>query len=272
MTPYLPEVDAIPEQQAATFWGARRLSAEGVWSVPTLVQWHTSLPEAAIAEAARRIGAVPIVALVTPGRMILPIPCPPRSSVGPELIAGVRLIVPEDEPQAITVIAFNDVLRAELPERPEQQGITAELVSVLSPFLGCLLGMASAGHSVVVFEGHSSALALACRDADLLIVDEAMLPYLQPDWVSVASHAMRKPRILAFGRAGRIIPLDPSSAQPVAVPDREPPEQDLGRFERVVRANRAQPLPLLLIDPRSYPAGRSASPPKPKRPWWWPFG
>jgi hypothetical protein len=204
--------------------------------------------------------------------MILPLPCPPRGSVAPELIAGVRLIVPEDEPQAITVIAFNDVLRAELPDRPEQQGITAEEVSLLIPFLGHLLGMAYTGHSVVVFEGHSSALALACRDADLLIVDEAMLPRLQPDWVSVASHAMRKPRILVFGRDGRIHPLDPTSAQPVAAPGGEAPEHDLECFERMVGANRSQPLPLLLVHPATNQQGRSAKPPKPKRPWWWPFG
>jgi hypothetical protein len=268
----MPEVDAPPEQQEASFRGARRRSAEGVWSVPTLVQWHTSMPEVAIAEAERLIGAVPIVALVTPGRMILPIPCPPRGSSGPELIGGVRRIVPEDEPQAITVIAFNDVFRAELPDRPEQQGITPELVNLLIPFLGCLLGMAYTGHSVIVFESHSSALALACRDADLLIVDEAMLPRLQPAWVTVANRAMRKPRILVFRRDGRMIPLDSTSAQPVAVPHQEIPEQDLGRFEGVVRANGTQPLPLLLIDPASYLAERSASPPKPKRPWWWPFG
>src|SRR5262245_9540194 len=105
MTPYMPQVDAIPEQQEATFRGARRMSAEGTWSVPTLVQWHSSIPEAKIAEAARRIGAGPIVALVTPGRVIIPIPCPPHGSLGPELIAGLRAIVPEDEPRAITVVA-----------------------------------------------------------------------------------------------------------------------------------------------------------------------
>jgi hypothetical protein len=204
--------------------------------------------------------------------MIIPIPCPPHGSFGPELIAAVRRFVPEDEPQAITVIAFNDVLRAHLPGGPKEQGITPELVNLLIPFLGYLLGMAYTGHSVVVFEGHSSALALACQDADLLIVDEAMLARMQPGSVGVASRAMRNPQILVFGRNGRIIPLDPASAQPLDVPDREALEPDLGRFEGVVRANQPQPLPLLLIDPASYLPVRSASPPKPKRPWWWPLG
>jgi hypothetical protein len=273
MTPYMPEVDAIPEHQEAAFRGARRMSADGIWSVPgTMVQWHNSIPAAAIAEEERRIGAEPVVALVTPGRLIIPVPCPPRGSFGPELNAGVRLIVPEDEPQAITVIAFNDVLGADLPDWPKDQAITAELVKLLIPFLGYLLGLASAGHRVVVFEGHSSALVVACRDADLLIVDDIMLAHLQQDWVSVTSGAMRKPRILVFGRDGRIIPLDPASARPLAVPGREALKVDLGCLAGAVRGNRAQPLPLLLILSASDLPERSVSPPKPKRPWWWPFG
>jgi hypothetical protein len=271
MTPYMPEVDAIPEQQEAAFRGARRMSADGVWSVPgTMVQWHDSIAEAAREEEKRRIGAAPVVALVTPGRMILPIPCPPRGSLGPVLIAGVRLIVPEKEPQAITVIAFNDVLRADLPDGPKDQAITPELVNFLIPFLGYLLGMASTGHSVVVFEGHSSTLALACRDADLLIVDDVILPHLQRDWVSLASGAMRKPRILVFGRDGRIIPVDLDNARPVAAPG-QTLKVDLGRLEEAVRGNRAQPLPLLLMLPTNCLPATSVSPPKPKRPWWWPF-
>src|SRR5262249_35046810 len=107
---------------------------------------------------------------------------------------------------------------------------------------------------------------------DLLIVDEAMLARMQPGSVGVASRAMRNPRILVFGRNGRIIPLDPASAQPLDVPDREALEPDLGGFEGAVRASQPQPLPLLLIDPASYLLVRSASPPKPKRPWWWPLG
>jgi hypothetical protein len=199
-------------------------------------------------------------------------PCSAPGSYGSELITGVRQIVPEDEPQTIIVIAFNDVHHVDLPDRLKKQGVTAELVSDLIPFLGYLLGMAHLGHSVVVFEGHSSALVVACRDADLLIVDEVMLAHLQQDWISVACGVMRKPRILVLARHGRIVPVDPMSGQRPAIPDEKTLQVDLGRFDRVVRANGARPLPLILIDPASYLSERLANPPRPKRAWWWPFG
>jgi len=59
------------------------------------------------------------------------------------------------------------------------------------PFLGMLLGLAYLGHAVWVFEGHPSALAAGCRDADFLIVDSAMLACLAPDWQHLARSVMR---------------------------------------------------------------------------------
>jgi hypothetical protein len=52
-----------------------------------------------------------------------------------------------------------------------------------------------------VFEGHPSALAVGCRDAELLIADNAMMPFLQEDWVTVAVGAMKRPLIFAHERA-----------------------------------------------------------------------
>src|SRR5204863_4459621 len=69
------------------------------------------------------------------------------------------------------------------------------------PFLGILLGFAYIGHTVWVFEGHSSALAAGCRDADVLIVDGGMAPHLPPDWRTVASASMKKPEIYLHDRA-----------------------------------------------------------------------
>jgi hypothetical protein len=84
-------------------------------------------------------------------------------------------------------------------------------VNQFIPFLGYLIGMAYLGHSVVVFEGHPSALSIACRDADLLIVDGAMLQHLQKDRVTVATSVLRKRKILVFGRDGKIAEI---SAKP----------------------------------------------------------
>ena len=67
-------------------------------------------------------------------------------------------------------------------------------------FLGMLLGFAYVGHAVWVFEGHPSALTEGCRDADVLLVDGGMLPFLAPDWHAVASHARRRPEIYVHDR------------------------------------------------------------------------
>ena len=73
-------------------------------------------------------------------------------------------------------------------------------ISKAIPFIGMLLGFAYIGHAVWVFEGHASALAPGCREADVLLVDGGMLPYLQPDWQAVASSVMRKPEIYVHDR------------------------------------------------------------------------
>jgi hypothetical protein len=87
-------------------------------------------------------------------------------------------------------------------------------VNSLIPFLGYLMGMAFDGHSVLVFEGHPSALKAGCQNSDLLIVDEAMTDYLQENWVLEASAVMRNPRILLFGHHGSIAEVNSSSPPP----------------------------------------------------------
>jgi hypothetical protein len=61
--------------------------------------------------------------------------------------------------------------------------------------------MAYIGHSVWIFEGHPSALAAGCKGADLLIVDDAMVPHLAPDWQLVASSESPKLQIYLHDRA-----------------------------------------------------------------------
>jgi len=73
------------------------------------------------------------------------------------------------------------------------------------PFIWDLLIMGTFGHSVLLFEGHPAVLKMGCRDADVLIVDEGMIPFLQSDWVSVAHSMMRGERqILVFQREGGV--------------------------------------------------------------------
>jgi hypothetical protein len=166
------------------------------------------------------------VAIVTPGRLIMPVACPPANAVSLQMLDGVRRIVPENPKQRITVIANNNVVAA--------GAFTAREANALIPFLGYLMGMAFDGHTVVVFEGHPSAIAAGCEGSTLLLVDQSVVGYLQPDWASAAASAMIAPNILMFGRDGSLSRM---------VPDSTP------------------------ATPQSL-----QSPPSRKKHWWWPFG
>ena len=74
-------------------------------------------------------------------------------------------------------------------------------ISKTIPFFGILLGFAYIGHAVWIFEGHGGALVAGCRDADVLIVDGAMVPHLQTDWPTAASSVMRSREISVHDRA-----------------------------------------------------------------------
>ncbi len=146
------------------------------------------------------------VAVITPGRLIMSIPCPPPDAVSEEMLAGIRRIVPQEPKRAIAVVAYNELAL--------QDARTAEEMNSRIPFLGYLMGMAFDGHTVVVFEGHPSALKTGCQNSDILIVDEAMADLLQEDWVPVAAGVMKDPRILVFGPDGSIAELDPTRRPP----------------------------------------------------------
>jgi hypothetical protein len=195
MMPSMPNVDADRDVRPV-FAQARQLSA-GTITVPGTASSGRS------------------VAIITPGRLIMPIACPPASAASTEMLEGVRRIVAENPKQQITVIANNNVVAA--------SAFTAREANMLIPFLGYLLGLAFDGHTVVVFEGHPSALAAGCEDSTLLLVDQAMIEHLQRDWASVASAAMNARQILIFGRDGSLAQVVPDGKSAVgAVPTRRP--------------------------------------------------
>ena len=63
------------------------------------------------------------------------------------------------------------------------------------------------GNTVVAFEGHTPDFPAGCAETDMLILDDAMLPLLRPDWAAMALEALRQPRIITFGRDGRLSKL-----------------------------------------------------------------
>src|SRR5438552_3784600 len=129
------------------------------------------------------------VIIVTPGRMLKFQPCPPPGSMADASVQSVERMISSKVPRNIAAIAYNEL-----------EALQKEAGRVI-PFLGFLLGFAYIGHTVWVFEGHPSALAAGCREADVVLVDSAMLPHLQPDWAAVAVKAMRHPEIYIHDRA-----------------------------------------------------------------------
>ena len=57
---------------------------------------------------------------------------------------------------------------------------------------------------MVAFEGHANDFPIGVVGVDVLIVDDGMAPYLRPDWAAIALKELQSPRILQFGRDGRL--------------------------------------------------------------------
>lgn len=143
------------------------------------------------------------VVIVTPGRMIAFGPCSEPGSMSVEMMRVVSSLFPPPARRNIAVIAYNgaDAIAA-----------GAAALSQAIPFLGFLVGFADAGHTVWIFEGHDSALAAGCRDADALFVDSGMLPFLRTDWAEIVRGVMRTPDIFIHNRENySLLKLDKAS-------------------------------------------------------------
>ncbi len=172
-TPRMPVVDDVPDI-AERFAAARRAVVGGIEALPGY-------------EADQRY-----VILLTPGRMLMEQPCPKPGTISPELIAGIEQITPAVPSLNIAAIALTDI-----------QAVLTNVGQAI-PFFGYLLGLCYVGHNVLVFEGHPSALTAGVADAQLVIVDGAMIPFLQANWAEIILGQVPPPRILVFGREGKI--------------------------------------------------------------------
>lgn len=142
------------------------------------------------------------VAIVGPSCNLLFIPAPLPESVSRAQIDGARRLVPPEPRRNVAVIADTRV-----------SGSTVEINRAI-PFVGILTGLAYIGHRVVVFDGQLSRIEEGCRDADVLIVDGAVLPHLHPDWYGLARRAMRTPGIYMHDRKTYTLrPLLPTAQQ-----------------------------------------------------------
>jgi hypothetical protein len=181
--PHMPGVELFSDM-VAFFDMARRLAATGEFPGET-----GDFPAEAVAELEKMKGQRSVV-ITTPGRLMMQVPIPAPGSVPHDAEKGIREMLPPDRPQIISVISYTYV-----PALIEDK-------TKAIPFLGFLVGFASIGHTVVVFEGHPSAFESGVRGSDLLMVDSGMLPFMQEDWKEVAFRVMRPgAKVLVHDRA-----------------------------------------------------------------------
>ena len=131
------------------------------------------------------------VAIITPGRLLVIKDSYPPGSLPRKNVAMFESLLPSKNKCRIAVIAYTYL-----------EALKADLRKAI-PFFDYLLGFAYQGHIVWVFEGHESALRAGCRDADLLLVDKAMLPFLVHNWRKTASNVMRHASIRIIARSGK---------------------------------------------------------------------
>src|SRR5262249_47374505 len=120
-TPRMPEVD-VPPDLAARFARARRIASG----------------DEVVANPRGRVEGQRHLVIVTPGRMCMMHPCPRPGSMQAGAVAAIEQLAPSSKPLTIAVIALTE-LRA----------LRASLARAI-PFVGYLLGLAYAGHTVVV--------------------------------------------------------------------------------------------------------------------------
>jgi len=138
------------------------------------------------------------VVIIAPDGALVKVPVPAPEAADPTLLRDARLaLAPEGEPatgQVITAVNCTAGVQA----RARSFFRLLELM----PNLSHLVGAACLGNVVVSFEGYPGDFPAGCAGADVLILDDGMVPFLQPDWAAVALRTLRQPRVLQFGRDG----------------------------------------------------------------------
>jgi hypothetical protein len=157
---------------------------------------------------ARRLSAgahgVRWVVIVAADGKLINVPVPSAEDADRSLLRDVRLaLAPNQEPvTGLHITAICCTTGAQRLARSFHKML--ELV----PNLSYLVGAVCLGNTVVAFEGRPGDFVSGCTDADVLLIDDGMLPMLQPDWAVVALKALRQPRIILFGRDGKLSKLD----------------------------------------------------------------
>ncbi len=146
----------------------------------------------AFAAIRQRAAQSQLVILRSDGRPIT-LPAPARNAAAPDAVAAVERLLPSSNPRNVAVVAETSWGMAEKPNLRD--------AGTAIPFFGLLMGLATIGHAVWIFNGSSQPLLTAgCVEADLVIVDSARLEKLPANWQSFVTPVMRNPKLLVHDR------------------------------------------------------------------------
>jgi len=138
-------------------------------------------PDAAALEQAfaaiRRRAAQRHLVILCPNGRVMSMPAMAREAAPADAVAAVERMLPSSKPRKVAVIADTSWT---LEAQPSLQAAGRAI-----PFFGMLMGFASIGHAVWVYDG--SAGAAGCQDADMVIVDSERTDRLPPGWESAAA-------------------------------------------------------------------------------------
>jgi hypothetical protein len=134
-----------------------------------------------------------LVVLRPDGRHLL-LPAMDRKAIPAEAVASVERMLPSSVKRNVAVIGDTGWTMADAPG--------AGAANQAIPFFGLLMGFATIGHAVWIFDaGAAEALSAGARGADVLIVDSARVSALPAEWQQTAAQVMRAPQILVHDRA-----------------------------------------------------------------------
>jgi len=152
-------------------------------------------------ERARKHAAPGNLAVVREDGQCLVLPALAKDSVRPEMIAAVERLLPPAKKRNVAIIGDTSWASSGAP--------SLQAANAAIPFFGLLMGFATIGHAVWVFNGAGDSLTAGCREADVLIVDSASVAALPVGWQTDVRSVMRIPKIWIHDRASyKLLPQE----------------------------------------------------------------
>lgn len=127
------------------------------------------------------------LAIVLNDRQVVYRDCPPKGVLPLNLVEMCSSLLPPDFSCKVVVVCNTDALKTHHP-------------SEAVPFFSILIGLAYIGHKVILFEGDMNAIKVLCKDADVCIVDGAMVELLEKDACDTIEKLIKNEEMYIFDR------------------------------------------------------------------------